>query len=78
MNIVYTLPRSEFAFENTEEQEEIHQRVCKCGHKFYQHAFLMLYDSITHSNHYISSQCVFCGYDHETEHFDCEKFEEAK
>ena len=74
MSIAYTLPRSEFAFENAEEQEEIHERMCKCGHKFYQHAFVMLHDGT--SPHYIVSQCVFCGYDHETGRFDCEKFEE--
>ena len=78
MNTIYILPKPEFSFKDADEQAEIHELMCKCGHKFYMHAFVMLYDNIADCNYYITSQCISCGYDDETEKFICERFERAE
>ena len=65
-----------FRFKNIEEQTEIHERMCKCGHKFYMHAFTMSYDHYMQTSYYTPSQCISCT-DYKNQKFNCEKFEEA-
>ena len=77
MNFIDDIAK-DVSFDNAEEQAEIHELMCKCGHKFYMHAFVLAYDYNLQHNYYRTSQCTSCGYDYETERFDCEKFEEKR
>ena len=53
-------------FKSLEEQEELHNLICKCGHTLTMHAFTMHYNEITHLHEYWTSQCVSC---------DCKRFQ---
>jgi len=52
----------------------VYQWDCICGHKLYQHAFLITSAPIDPDYVLWTSQCTICKYDHETKKFDCEGF----
>lgn len=54
-------------------------KMCKCGHPFYYHGFVIAYNEKPEQGWMATwvSQCTFCPYDKEKEKFTCEGFDPA-